>query len=401
MTKKKRKNQQSPAASHNVVTKTPFFLRPKPWIIGLSSVAAILLVLVAGICWYYSGEIYAGAFVIDRSPAELDIRVAAIGDGTITLQAAEGDPDLDKPGVFGLRGDNGYGRVHNILSVADGRVVREFHPVDGALNVGDHVRYDRSAFPGDPERAFNLPFDEVTYQSPLGPMRAWFVPGQGDTWAVMVHGRTSSQVETLRALGLVSNLGIPVMSIEFRNDEGAPADPTGRYQFGVTEWEDLHAAVAYALASGAKQVVLMGFSMGGGIVTHFMGQSDLAGNVLGVVLDAPMLNLDDAVDLSGQQRGVPQPIPMFSAYLAGLRYGVDWSALDTRDEFLAIRQPVLVFHGTEDSTIPVYQSDNVVEQADSNVTYIRMQDAEHVGSWNIDPEAYAAVLFKWFSENIL
>jgi alpha-beta hydrolase superfamily lysophospholipase len=401
MAKSKRSKQIPVPGNPSADSHISMFKRRKPWIIGLSSLVAVVFVLLVGICWYYAGEIYAGAFEIDHSPDKLNLEIVATGDGTITLQAAEGTPNLEKSGVFGLRGDNGYGRVHNIILVADDRVVRQFQPVDGELKVGDHVAYDRSAFRGDPGQSFNLPFQDVTYQSPLGPMHAWFVPGYGDTWAVMVHGRTATRGETLRSLGLLSNLGIPVLSIQYRNDEGVAEDPTGAYQFGITEWEDLQGAVAYALNNGAEKLVLVGFSMGGGIVTHFMDESELAGHVSGIVLDAPMLNLDEAVDLGGSKRGVPQPIPTLSTFVAKLRYGIDWSALDTRDEFLAIRQPVLMFHGTEDPTIPVSQSDRMAERAGANVTYIRMEGAEHVGSWNMDPEAYAAVLFKWFNENIL
>ena len=401
MAKTKRSKQKPASGNPPADSRFSMFKLRKPWIVGLTSLVAVVVVLLAGICWYYAGEIYAGGFEIDRSPDELNLEIVAVSDGTITLRAAEGTQDLDKAGIYGLLGDNGYGRVQDIVSNSEKQVVRQFELVDGELKVGDRVVYDRSTFPGDPGRAFNLPFEDVTYQSPLGPMRAWFVPGYGDTWAVMVHGRTATRGETLRSLGLVSNFGIPVMSIQFRNDEGVAEDPTNTYQYGVTEWEDLQGAVAYALDNGAQQVVLVGFSMGGGIVTHFMDESELAGRVSGIVLDAPLLNLDDAVDLGGSKRGVPQPIPTLATYVAKLRYGIDWSALDTRDEFLAIRQPVLMFHGTKDPTIPVAQSDGVAERAGANVTYIRMEGAEHVGSWNIDPEAYASFLFKWFNENIL
>jgi pimeloyl-ACP methyl ester carboxylesterase len=402
MAKKKRKEQKSTTANNAAVSKRQsLFKRRKPWVIGVSSLLAVFVVLLAAVSWYYAGEIHAGAFEIDRSSPELNLQIAAIGDGTITLQTAEGDPYLEKPGVLGLLGDNGYGRVHDVISTSRGQVVRNFQLVDGEFSAGERVKYEKSAFPGDPGRAFNLPFDDVTYQSPLGPMPAWFVPGYGETWAVMVHGRTATREETLRSLGLVANLGVPVLSIKYRNDEGVLADPSGQYQFGITEWEDLQGAVSYALDNGANNVVLFGFSMGGGIVTHFMDESSLSNRVSGIVLDAPLLNLDDAVDLGGKERGIPQPIPTLAGFVAGLRYGIDWAALDTRDEFLAIRQPVLLFHGTADKTTPVSQSDGVAERSGSNVTYIRMEGAGHVESWNVDPEAYAAVLFKWFNENIL
>lgn len=379
---------------HPTLQRAPLLRRRKLWVISLAFLL-LLIVLLGAVTWYYADEIKAGAFELDHSPPEFSLEIVAIDDSTVTLTVAEGSPKLDEPGIVGLWNENGYAQVSEILQEADGRIVRSYELLDGGLAAGDRVKYERYAFPGHPGRAFGLDFTEVQYPSPLGMMPAWFVPGESDTWAVLVHGRTASREETLRALAIVNEAGLPALAIGYRNDEGLPQDPSGRYNFGATEWEDLHAAVEYALSNGAADVVLFGFSMGGGIVSHFMIESDLSDTVAGIVLDSPMLNLTGALNLAASQRRVPQPIPAIAAVLSSIRFDVDWAVLDVREELLEVEHPVLLIHGTADRTVPVSQSDGFAADAGSNVTYVRVEGAEHVGSWNVDPDVYRDVLLAW------
>jgi alpha-beta hydrolase superfamily lysophospholipase len=378
---------------------TPLFRRRKFWIAASLSVLALLFVVLGGTSWYYAGEIHSGAFAVEHNEPTFKLEIIDISDSSITLIKAEGNPRLDDPGTLGLLGQDGdYGRVGEILNETDEQIVRFYEPFDGVLAVGDRVKYERSAFPDDPMRAYNLEFTEVPVSTPLGDMPAWFVSGSPDTWAVMVHGRGASQEETLRAFAIAHEAGLSVRSISYRNDEGVAADPSGDFQYGITEWEDLEAAVEYALKQGAEDVVLFGFSMGGAIVSNFMIESIYSDRITGVVLDAPLLNLDSALDLAASQRGVPEPIPSIAAWISTMRWGVDWGELDTRDELVEMDQPILLFHGTGDQTIPVSQSDSFSDRGGSNVTYIRVDDAEHVGSWNIDPARYRTEILNWLQD---
>ncbi len=379
-------------------SRPPLLRRRKFWAIGGGSTLLVLVVLLIAVVWFYSGEIQSGAFEVDHEPDEFDLEIVSMVGTLITLTAAEGDPDLDQPGTMGLRGESGYLHVGEIVSIFDDKIERAFAPFDGELSEGDRVRYERSAFPENPRRAYGLDYTDVVYQATLGPMPAWFVPGESSTWAIMVHGRTATREETLRALSIANRTGLPVLSIAYRNDPDAPQDPGGEYQFGINEWQDLHSAVEYALANGADDVVLFGFSMGGGLVSHFMIESELAENTVGLVLDAPMLNLTSALRLAGEQRGLPQWLPWLAARLTSVRFDVDWGELDVREELLAMDVPMLLFHGTGDETIPVSQSDEFAEDAGTNVTYVRVEEAEHVGAWNVDPQGYESAIVEWLDE---
>lgn len=378
---------------------THLLLRRKFWAISGGSLLFVIVVALFGVVWFYSSEIQSGAFEIDHSEDEFKLWVSDISDTSISLVYADTDDKPDSPGQYGLESKSGaFGHLNRILGEGEVHVVRGFEPFNGTFKVGDNVRVERSAFPGDPRKAFGIEYSEVLIDSPLGPMPAWSVPGDSATWAIMVHGRTSSREETLRALGITNLAGLPVLSISYRNDEDAPRDPSGEYGFGTTEWPDLEAAVEYALANGAENIVLFGFSMGGGVVAQFMIESALFGAPVGLVLDAPMLNLTNALELAGEQRGLPLWLPWLAANLSRVRFGTDWESLDTREEMLEMQLPILLFHGTGDETIPVSQSDSFVEEAGDNVTYVRVEDAEHVGAWNVDPAAYETALEDWLDE---
>ena len=103
--------------------------------------------------------------------------------------------------------------------------------------------------------------------------------GGGATWAIVVHGRGATRQEGLRILPTLTNLGMTAMVITYRNDRESIHDPNGQYGYGATEWPDLQAAVDYALAHGARDVVLYGYSLGGAITTSFLEHSDRASRV--------------------------------------------------------------------------------------------------------------------------
>ena len=131
---------------------------------------------------------------------------------------------------------------------------------------------------------------------PLGEYPAWFVPGTRDTWAIVVHGNSMSRLDGLRMVPITVDAGFPTLVPTYRNDTGAPEDPSGKLRYGLTEWRDLEAAVRYALDNGAKDVVLAGYSMGGGVIMAFLQRSKLRDDVRAVILDAPMLDFSATVD---------------------------------------------------------------------------------------------------------
>jgi len=204
----------------------------------------------------------------------------------------------------------------------------------------------------------------------------------------------------------VRPLGLPALAVTYRNDQGADPDPSGYHRYGHTEWTDLEAAVRWSLAQGARNVVLVGQSMGAAIVAAFLARSPLAPKVTRVVLDAPMLDLHAAVGhqvdrflgprinrrLLPVARRLPAPLIWAAERMASARFGVDWTAASYLDETAWLTVPALVTHGDDDPRVPVSISVRLKERASRLVTFERFPGAGHLESWNTDRSRYTSLV---------
>ena len=365
--------------------------RRKTILVVLAAVALLGIVGVGGGGWYYAGLIRDGALVVDHTPSEADLEVAAVEEGRVVLRAtdkAKSDGHWTKDGIWGLEGEDGYARVGAILAIDDQRVVRELLTGIGTPEAGQTARLDSFAFTGDPLTALGLPFVEVSFTSSLGDFPAWFIDGPAETWAIFVHGRGANREEALRLLPTVVGQGYPSLVITYRNDEEAPASPSGFYDFGETEWQDLEGAAEYALDCGAQSLIVVGYSMGGAIVINFLYESPLAEHVRGVVLDAPVLSFDALIDYAARLQGIPRPLAVLGKRVAEFRFDIDWGNRDYLSRADELTDPILLFHGDADRTVSIETSEALAEARPDIVTYVRVAGATHVRSWNMDPEAY-------------
>ncbi|MGY1618148.1 alpha/beta hydrolase [Geodermatophilus sp. SYSU D00691] len=367
-------------------------------VVVLGVLALLAVVLLGGAGWYYSGEIHSGAFEVDPDdgPQRYDLVVDSYTDRGVVLRPAGDDVDRDPlttAGTFGLVWDGGSAVVSGEPEdLGDGRVLRVF---DGAVGPEPGTP---AALVGrvwdDPRQAWGAPYEEVAVPCGGGECPAWFLPSMSSTWFVAVHGKGADRAETLRAVGpAVTSAGLPALVITYRNDPEAPADPSGRYAYGATEWRDLEAAVRYAVEHGAEDVVLYGSSMGGGIVAAFLQNAASASLVRGVVLDAPMLDLRATVAHGAAQRdlpvvgGVPDVLTGTAQWIAGWRYDLDWDAVDyLPGDWLTV--PALVFHGTADDLVPPSTTEELRAAHPELVEEVRVEGAGHVRAWNTDRDAY-------------
>lgn len=361
-------------------------------------ILALAVVFYGGGGWYFSSLLESDALMpVTHEPA-YEVEVRSIDEGSITLAAESGsERALSQVPAYGLATPDGRIRLGAVSSfTVDGDrdvATRPYQLVDGETPAaGDFGDLDGWVYPDDVRVLFPAA-TEVTLASDVGALPAWYMPGDGDTWTILIHGRTATTRETLR---LAAEIGSgPILSMAYRNDPGAPLDPSGYYRFGATEWRDVDAAVTYAIEHGAERVVLGGLSTGAALSLSFLYRSDLSDRVVGLIFDSPNIDFSRTVDFGASQRELPGlglPVPQSLATVAKLigswRFGVDWDALDYIDDADQIDVPVLVFHGTADTTVPLDVSERLAAARPDIVELVVVDGAEHVESWNMDPARY-------------
>ena len=295
-------------------------------------------------------------------------------------------------GTYGVTWQNDYAVLGEIVASDTQTVTRRMIKTTQPLSAGLRVTWNIFVYHGDPERALGLAYDDVRIPSELGPLPAWFVPGQRTTWVLLVHGFHASREEGLRVLPTLAQMGFPTLLLTYRNDAGVPKSPDHLYHLGNTEWQDIEAGVRYALSHGAQDVVLYGWSMGGFMVETFLRRSSNVAQTRAVVLDAPILDWHKAIDTQMHKLHFPHWFTYVVEWFASWRLGINFAALNYERPPRDRITPTLLFHGTADGMVPVESSDTFAQALPGLVTYLRVNGADHTQAWNVDPQAYEDAL---------
>ena len=352
------------------------------WALVAGASAAILAVVLGGLtAWHFSSAV----LVPEHSPWPAETEVEAMPAGRIVLESTK---ESRRPGVYGIEWQGGRAIVGPIVGEDEDSVTRRLREVDGYLAPEMDVAFNPAVWAGDPSADFGLPSKTVSVPGELGAMPAWFVPASGRTWAIVVHGINSTPETGLRVVPALHRAGLPSLLITYREDLGAPSSPDGFHHMGLTEWRDLGAGARYALAHGARRLVLVGYSMGGAIVSQFMERSPLAPKVAGLVLDAPVLDWQAVLSFNATQMGFPSFLAKPVEWAIGTRIDADWESLDAIAHPEDFQLPILLFHGTEDDVVPISTSDEFAAELPREVTYFRVPQAGHTEAWNVDPRRY-------------
>jgi pimeloyl-ACP methyl ester carboxylesterase len=337
-----------------------------------------------------------------------DVVVRAAGAHTVTLTAT---PETVVPGRYGLWIDNGFGhvRIGDVLEVdpAAATVERELIAVDRGYLAPGTARWNAYFHGAPPDVTIGADTEHVTYAGELGPMPAWVVRPRGEQartsgrWAVLVHGRGARREETIRAMPPLLGQGWTCLVPSYRNDEGVPSGPDGRYALGLSEWRDVEAAIAYAVEHGADDILLTGWSMGGAIVLQVLDRSALSGLVSRVVLDGPVIDWGDVLAHHAQSHRLPRHVGSLARSMmnqrwghrmVGVREGVDLAKTDWVRRADELHHRILLIHSAADDFVPVGPSRALAVARPDLVTFEEWEVAHHCTEWNTEPDRWEGLV---------
>ncbi len=373
---------------------------------GLLVGAVLALVAWLGVGWYYASQALApgGLRVV-----EFDHRVYGdVADGRLLLTASS---DARLP-VVGVAWAGGYGRLTGEVEVvpcpdADVEcVVRDFRLLTGTPPAGGTlVDVDEYAFPpGAPSEALGVEVAGLPVEVPGGTAPAWWVPPTGsDVVAVLVHGRGSSRDEMLRVASELLPMGYGILVPSYRGDGVGPEPEGGIGRFGTQEWLDVAMAMLHPEVPADARFVLVGNSQGGALAASLLAEADVAARVEALVLDSPLIGLDRTMQLQARLAGIPEPLvrPVLEgAYVVSRLRGFDFGEGEHVEALAELDLPVLLFHGPDDTFVPVGPSDDLAALDPAQVTYVRIDGIDHVRFWNHDPDAYGDAVRGFLAANV-
>lgn len=254
-------------------------------------------------------------------------------------------------------------------------------------------------------------FEEVDVPTAYGAAPAWLFEAENtDVWVIHIHGSWTDRSIMFRDVHAFSSLGFTSLVPTFRSDPEVSPPQSESSHLGQTEWRDVESAVSYAVARGARRIILSGWSMGGTIALLTAERSAHRDRIVGVVLVGPVTSWRKTITAGAVRAGVPaigaglvmcllQARPF--ARMLGLEEPIDFDALEWVDVPNRVAVPTLVLHSYTDQEVPWEISAAFQRANPDTVTLIPVPEAHHTQEWNASPCTFSNELTAWVSKTIL
>lgn len=350
---------------------------------------------------------FARQVVVPKTTRKEDLPIRRVFDGNdgelfVELPASS---QTTAPGRYSIWFATGSGHACVGPVVADdpgaGSVTRVVERVDsGDLRAAKAGIWSAYVF-SKPEQ-LGLPFSEAEIPVEGGIAPAWkFDPAEAsegpNAWAIHIHGMGGKRGGALRGVPVAVRMGFTSLVVSFRNDGEAPPAVDGRYTLGQSEWLDVDAAVQYAVDNGAEQIVLFGWSLGASIALRLADLSAHSDRIVGLVLDAPVMDWTTTLVENASASGLPRPITALGLrvlqspkmrWVTGLQDPIDLAQLDWMSRASEINKRTLVLHGQQDPSTPFRVSQQVADLRPDVVHIVSFDTAGHSHEWNVDTERW-------------
>ena len=372
----------------------------------MTAIGAAGLVVAGAVAAAGLATVMARRVITPPRVREEDIRVLGYTATTITLSATD---DTRTPGRYGLwfSGDTGYLRLGDIIDSSPESVTRQLLSVAfGNLAAARRARFSGWFYLHPSE--LGVPVEEIAIEAPVGLAPAWLVAAESgtDDWVIQVHGRAVTRAEGIRAVPVFRKAGYTSLLVSYRNDGVAPDSVDRRYALGGTEWRDVETAIDFAVERGAKNIVLMGWSMGGATSLQASILSKHRSLFRGLALESPAVDWFSILDFQASQARVPYLVRLASLRLLSSRWGkpftgqaepIDLDSLNIVDRAHELTLPTLLMHSADDGYVPADASRKLALLRPDLVQYDEWTVARHAKLWNYDPERFDRLLTEWLA----
>ena len=180
------------------------------------------------------------------------------------------------------------------------------------------------------------------------------------------------------------------------DEECAPADALPS-SLGTREWRDVDDAISYAISRGAREIVLVAWSMGGTIAMLALEESPHRGTVTGLVLVAPALDWTRVVENAVAGAHLPRSIAAAAMRVLGSPIGARALGLIETVDARALtwvggnrpgpRIPTLILHSRVDPVVPFSGSVAYVERH-PDAELVAFDASGHCNEANQEPERF-------------
>jgi pimeloyl-ACP methyl ester carboxylesterase len=373
-------------------------------------IRSIAVTIGATIAALIAANLAVGGYVARRVIAprskKTAIPVEIVGK-TITVPSTA---DTAQSGRYGIWLDDGaHAAVGDILLANDDQVTRELLAV--------------TAEPGDKTTAgiwtsqyIPSPEDVGTSHDVLIPLtlgetaEAWQIEPGAETngrWTIHIHGLRSSRHGALRSTPPTINAGWTSLVVSYAgDDERLPAD--GRpSSLGTREWADVDDALQYAVSHGAREIVLVAWSMGATISLLALENSPAKDRVVGLILIAPALEWFRVIANATSGAHLPRSVAAAAVHVLRSPLGakalrlsgaVDAGALNWVDGRRAgVTLPTLLLHSRHDPVVP-FSGSEAFAATHPEAQLVAFSSTGHCNEPNQDPKLFNESIDTWLKQ---
>ncbi|MCB1177452.1 MAG: alpha/beta fold hydrolase [Leptospiraceae bacterium] len=238
---------------------------------------------------------------------------------------------------------------------------------------------------GDPKSDFGIDFEEVEYKTKDDfKISAWYVPAKNDSGksVISIHGRGADRREGLRHVKALHELGVNVILPDLRN---CGKSDKSFNSMTFHERKDVDATFHFLkIQKKQNSIGILGFSMGGATSILYMAENP---EIKVGVFDSPFADFKRIITENAKMMySLPEfPLLSITVFLYEKRAEVEVEKMSPISVISSISpRPILLFHGTDDKTVPYPHSKDLFEKAGEPKELITVEGGVHVELWQVD-----------------